>query len=250
MLEIEVKSEVLKELVGVVVALCEEAKFEFTKDGLKASVVDTSHVAMAKVHLTSKAFEKYACEGTVELGIDMNKLKDVLKIAGGENLNITLPEKDEKKSQRLVFKVGPLTRYMSTVDLSALTDAKLPKLDLPAKVVVDLEEVNRAIHAASSITDSISITASDEHFRMEAEGDTESIELDLAKGSEALKEYKVKDAVRSVYPLDYMETLLKSVNTSPVELRLGQEFPVEIHFEMAGGNGKGMFILAPRIEDG
>jgi len=250
MLEVEMESKVLKELVGVVTALCEVAKFVFSKDGLKVSVVDTSHVAMARVHLTQKAFEKYACDGELELGIDMNKLKDVLKIAGGENLHITLPDKEGDKTSRLVFKVGQLTRYMSTVDLSSLTDPKLPKLDLPAKIVVDLEEVNRAIHAASSIADSIAITVSDDHFRMEAEGDTESIELDLAKDNAALKEYKVKDAVRSVYPLDYMETLLKPVNMSPIELRFGQVFPMEVHFEMAGGKGKGMFVLAPRIEEG
>jgi proliferating cell nuclear antigen len=240
----KIKSDTLKELVGVVSSLVEEVKIQLRKDSLSLKAVDTSHVAMVELNLAAKAFDAFKA-GEKEIGVDLNKMKDVLKLANpGEQIDWTLNEEKNK----MVFKLGNITRYMSLVDLSGMTDPRVPKLDLPAKVVVDLEEFRKGIRAAEAITDHIALIAASDGFRMEAEGDTERVELHLTK-DHGIKELKVKETVRSVFPLDYLSTMMKAVSSSPVEVQMGQEYPVRFVFTMAEGNGEGAYLLAPRIEN-
>ncbi|HLF07406.1 MAG TPA: proliferating cell nuclear antigen (pcna) [Thermoplasmata archaeon] len=244
MFQAKLKSDTLKELVGVVSSLVEEVKISLHKDSMSLKAVDTSHVAMIELTLSAKAFDSYKA-AEKEIGVDLNKIKDVLKLASpGEQIEWTLNEEKNK----MVFKLGNITRYMSLVDLSGMTDPRVPKLDLPAKIVVDLEEFRKGIRAAEAITDHIALIAASDGFRMEAEGDTERVELQLGK-DHGVKEIKIKETVRSVFPLDYLSTMMKAVSASPIEVHMGQEYPVRIVFTMAEGAGEGAFLLAPRIEN-
>jgi proliferating cell nuclear antigen len=199
---------------------------------------------MVELTIGAKAFDSFKA-AEKEIGVDLNKIKDVLKLANpGEQIEWNLNEEKSK----MVFKVGNITRYMSLVDLSGMTDPRVPKLDLPARIVVDLEEFRKGIRAAEAVTDHIALIAAPDGFRMEAEGDTERVEIQLSK-DHGIKELKVKENVRSVFPLDYLATMMKAVSASPVEVHMGQEYPVRLTFTMAEGAGEGAFLLAPRIEN-
>src|SRR3989304_5140513 len=80
MFEAKVKAEVLKEVVDVVSTLVDEAKFNIGKDAVTVKAVDPAHVAMVDLSLDRAAFDGYkADEG--ELGIDMDKMKEILRLA-------------------------------------------------------------------------------------------------------------------------------------------------------------------------
>ena len=102
MFERKVKADVLKELVDVVSTLVDEAKFNVGKEGISVKAVDPAHVAMVDLSLDRAAFESFkADEG--ELGIDMDKMKEILRLAkGGETISLS---HDEDKN-RLVVTVG------------------------------------------------------------------------------------------------------------------------------------------------
>ena len=139
MFKAKIKAEVLKEVVDVISALVDEAKFNIKPDGINLRAVDPAHVAMLDMTLQKKAFEEYKAK-ECELGIDIDKLKEVLKLAvAGDVFNI---EHDEDKN-RLILDVGNITRRMALVDTAGMSDPKVPNLNLPAKLTVDTKELRK-----------------------------------------------------------------------------------------------------------
>jgi len=243
MFEAKVKADVLKEVVDVVSTLVDEAKFNVGKDAVSIKAVDPAHVAMVDLALDRSAFEQYKAEEG-ELGIDMDKMKEILRLAkGGEVISLA---HDEEKN-RLVVAVGNTTRRMSLVDTAGMSDPKVPSLSLPAKVTIRTDELRQGIRASESISDHIALKASSAGFEIVSEGDTDTVSHAVPK--DLLEELQCKDAVRSLFPLDYFSNMVKAISSAPsVTLYLGSDYPVKLEFKIAGGKGDVRYLLAPRIE--
>ena len=64
-----------------------------------------------------------------------------------------------------------------------------------------------------------------------------------------LAELKATERAKSLFSLDYFANMVKAGRTSPgIHLNLGNDYPVKIEFDIAGGNGHVTYLLAPRIE--
>lgn len=243
MFEAKLKADVLKELVDVVSTLVDEAKLNVGKDSVTVKAVDPAHVAMVDLSLDRGGFEAFKAE-EAELGLDMDKMKEILRLAkAGEVISIT---HDEDKN-RLVVTVGNTTRRMSLVDTAGMSDPKVPSLNLPAKLVVRTDELRQAIRASESVSDHIALKASPEGFEVVSEGDTDTVSHMVPK--DLLEELQAKDAVRSLFPLDYFSNMVKAISSAPtVALYLGTDYPVRMEFKIAAGKGEVKYLLAPRIE--
>ena len=243
MFDAKVKSDVLKEVIDVVSTLVDEAKVTAGKDGLTVKAVDPAHVAMVDLTLDRGAFEAYKADD-VELGLDMDKMKEVLKLSrAGEVLAID----HEEDKNRLTVHVGNITRRMSLVDTAGMSDPKVPNLNLPAKVKVRTEELRQGIRASESVSDHIALIATPDGFEIVSEGDTDSANLKLPK--DMLDELVCKDKVRSLFPLDYFSNMVKAIGSAPtVTMYMGSDYPVRMEFDIAGGKGQVRYLLAPRIE--
>jgi len=243
MFEAKLKAEVLKEVVDVVSTLVDEAKFNVGKDSVTVKAVDPAHVAMVDLSLDRSAFDAFkADEG--ELGIDMDKMKEILRLARAGDV-ISLVHDEDKN--RLVVTVGNTTRRMSLVDTAGMSEPKVPSLNLPAKLSVRTDELRQAIRASESVSDHIALKASNEGFEVVSEGDTDTVSHMVPK--DMLEELQAKDAVRSLFPLDYFSNMVKAISSAPtVTLYLGTDYPVKMEFKIAGGKGDVRYLLAPRIE--
>ncbi|MBM4237562.1 MAG: proliferating cell nuclear antigen (pcna) [Euryarchaeota archaeon] len=243
MLHAKVRSETLKGIVDVVSTLVDEAKFNITSDKLALKAVDPAHVAMVNLTVQKSAFEEYSADDN-EIGIDLDKMKEVLRLSkAGEIIQL---EQDEDRN-RLVINVGNITRRMNLVDTTGMSDPKVPNINLPAKVAVGSEELQKGIKAAESVSDHIALTASPDGFEMFSEGDTDSVSLKLAK--DLLVSLECKENVRSLFPLDYFSNMVRAIPPGTVvKLSLGNDYPVKLEFEIADGKGEVNYLLAPRIE--
>lgn len=237
------RAEVLKEVVDVVSTLVDEAKFNIGKDAVSIKAVDPAHVAMVDLSLDKAAFESFrADEG--ELGVDLDKVKEILKLARAGDV-ITLHHDDEKN--RLVVSVGNTTRRMSLVDTAGMSDPKVPSLNLPAKITLRTEELRQGIRASESVSDHIALSAGPDGFEIVSEGDTDTVNHALPK--DLLEELSAKEGARSLFPLDYFSNMVKAIaSAATVTLYLGNDFPVKLEFGIAGDKGHVTYLLAPRIE--
>ena len=137
MFKARIKADSLKEFIGTVGSLVDEAKINVSEDGLQVKAVDPSHVAMIEANLMKTAFDSFEVSD-IQMGLDIDKFKSVLTMAGKDEMVIL--EKDDELN-RLVVNIGNLTRAMPLLDTSGMPDPKVPSLDLPAKVSVASGEI-------------------------------------------------------------------------------------------------------------
>jgi proliferating cell nuclear antigen len=243
MFQAQIKADYLKQLLEIIRNLTNEVKFAITDKSLQIKAVDTAHVAMVDLTLKSEAFEEFKATDC-ELGIDLEKLNDVLKLAGAGDI-IAL-EHDEDKN-RLITRVGKVTRRMSLLDASVLTDPKVPNLNLPVKIKIGAVELIQGIRASEPIADHISLIASPDGFELASQGDTDSVSLKLPK--DMLEELECSETVKSLFALDYFSKMIKAVGPQEsVLMNIGTDYPVKLEFNFAEKNGSATYLLAPRIE--
>ncbi|MCL2334214.1 proliferating cell nuclear antigen (pcna) [Candidatus Methanoplasma termitum] len=244
MFKAEIKSETLKGLVNIISTLIDEVKFTINQEGMTLKAVDPAHVAMIELKVKAKAFESYSASET-EIGLDLDKVKMVLKLAGQGD--IIAMEQDENKG-RFVFRIGNITRSMNLVDTSSMTDPKVPQLSLSANAVMMVDQLQKGIRAAESISDHIALRANPEFFELSCEGDTDDASLKLTIGTD-LESLEVPSPVHSLFPLDYFANLLKAIPAgTKVRVELDSDYPVKLVFGLANGEAKVVYFLAPRIE--
>lgn len=243
MFNAKVKAEVLKTMLDAVQTLVDEAKIHCTPEGISLKAVDPAHVAMVELTLGKSAFIAY--EATeLEMGVDLDKLKDILKLASSGS-EIGLEYKED--THRLVFKIGHLTRRMALVDTSNMSDPKVPNLNLPSKVTIAASELQHGIKASESVSDHIALVAEGDKFELIADGDTDQVNLTLE--GDSLISIDSPEKSRSLFSLDYFSNMSKVVKgNDAITLNLGTDYPVKLEFDIADGAGHITYMLAPRIE--
>lgn len=244
MFKAEIKSETLKGLVNIISTLIDEVKFTITPEGMTLKAVDPAHVAMVELNVGKKAFESYSASES-EIGMDLDKVKMVLKLAGpGDIISM---EQDEDNG-RFVFRIGNVKRSMNLVDTSSINDPKVPQLTLLAKISVMIDQLQRGIKAAESISDYISLKATPSYFEMSCEGDTDEAKLKL-EGPD-IESLDVPSEVQSLFPLDYFSNIIKAIPSgTKVNMELDSDYPVKLVFGLANGEVNFIYFLAPRIEN-
>lgn len=243
MFNAKVKSDTLKGLVNIISTLIDEVKFTIRPDGMTLKAVDAAHVAMIEMEVGKDAFESYDAQ-ECEIGLDLDRVKGVLRLASsGESIAM---DHDETHG-RLVFKVGNITRRMNLVDTASMNDPKVPQLDLSTEITLSVDELQKGIRAAESISDHLTLKAGSGFFELSCEGDTDSVSLRLEGSS--LQSITADNEVQSMFPLDYFSNIVKAIPAgTAVRVELEKDYPVRLVFAIADGQIKVRYLLAPRIE--
>ncbi|OPY20146.1 MAG: DNA polymerase sliding clamp [Methanomethylovorans sp. PtaU1.Bin073] len=243
MFKATIDADILKSSIETLSVLVDEARFRISTEGLSVRAVDPANVAMVSFELASSAFDDYAADDC-EIGMDLTKINDIFGVAE-KNEKATL-ELDEM-SQKMSIHIGGFSYTLSLLDPSTIrAEPRIPQLELPAEVVLNGKELQKAVKAAEKISDHMSLGVDEEIFYMEAEGDTDKVRLEMPR--DQLIDLKSGEA-RSLFSLDYLSDIVKPASKSnEVTLELGRDYPIRISFIIAEGAGKISYLLAPRIE--
>ncbi len=231
------------ESVGVLV---DECKIHLEEDGLAIRAVDPANVGMVDLSLEAGAFESYEADGGL-IGVNLVRLQDIAGMADADQLvHLDLDE----ETRKLHISIDGLEYTLALIDPDSIREEPdLPDLDLPATVVIEGRDIDRAVTAADMVSDHIELGVDDDEdvFYVEAEGDTDDVHLEL--GTEDLIDL-VAGPASSLFSLDYLEDMNKAMpKDAEVTLELGEEFPVKLHYEFAEGDGQVTYMLAPRIQN-
>ncbi|AGK61597.1 monomeric archaeal DNA polymerase sliding clamp [Archaeoglobus sulfaticallidus PM70-1] len=242
MVDVVLNGEILKTVSKAMVSLVSEARFHFKEEGLHSRAVDPANVAMVIVDVPSSSFIKYESEGDFVAGVDVNRIFDISKsIKNDDVVEMTINE------ESFIVKFGSVKYSVSLIDPSAIRkEPRIPQIDLPAKIVMDAGEFKKAIVAADKISDHVVFRTNEEGFFIEAEGDVDRITFSLSDAE--LAEFNRQEA-KSMFSLEYLKEFVKIASSGDVlTIRLGNDYPVRMVFEVAGGKVRVEYILAPRIE--
>jgi len=243
MFNAKVKSEVLKGIIDVTSPLVNEVKLNINPKGISLRAVDPAHVALVDLNIEKEAFENYQAD-EMELGIDMDKLSSIMRLSGAGD---TVSMEYDEGTNRLILKIGNLTRRMGLIDTAGMPDPKMPNLDLPGKVVLKASELTQGVRASEAVSDHLALTLNKDDFELFAEGDTDTVNLKLPK--KLLIDLKTNSKCKSLFSIDYFSNMIKPIHgENPVTIMIGNDNPIRVEFQIADKKGHVTYLLAPRIE--
>ena len=240
-----ISADTLRTTLDAVSVLVDECKIHLNEDGLAIRAVDPANVGMVDLELSSDAFESYDADGGL-IGVNLSRLEDIAGMAdAGQLIHLELDE----ETRKLHIQIDGLEYTLALIDPDSIRqEPDLPDLDLPATVVIEGADLDRAVRAADMVSDHIAlgVDEADELFYVDAEGDTDDVHLEL--GVDDLIDLEVGPA-HSLFSLDYLKDMNKAIpKDAEITAELGDEFPVKLHFDLAEGQGSVTYMLAPRIQ--
>jgi len=240
-----VSASTLRDALDSVSVLVDECKVRLNEDEFAIRAVDPANVGMVDLALSAAAFESYEADGGV-IGVNLSRLEDIAGMADADDLvHLELDE----ETRKLHIEMDGLSYTLALIDPDSVRqEPDIPDLDLAANIVLEGSQLDRGITAADMVSDHIRLRVDDdeEAFFVEAEGDTDDVDLRLDR--EDLIDLTAGPA-DSLFSLDYLKDMNRAIPAdAEVTIELGEEFPVKLHYEFAEGMGNVTFMLAPRIQ--
>ena len=240
-----VSADTLGAALDSVSVLVDECKIRLEDEGLAIRAVDPANVGMVDMELSANAFESYETDGGV-IGVNLDRLEDIVGMAdSGQLVHLELDE----ETRKLHISLDGLEYTLALIDPDSIRqEPDLPDLDLSAEIIIEGKDIARAVTAADMVSDHIALGVDPdaEEFYVDAEGDTDDVHFEL--GRDDLIDLVSGDA-HSLFSLDYLKDMDKAIpKNAEIEMELGEEFPVKMHFDIAEGDGNVTYMLAPRIQ--
>ena len=240
-----VGASTLQDALDSVSVLVDECKIRLNEDALSIRAVDPANVGMVDLTLEAAAFESYDADGGV-IGVNLARLEDIAGMANsGDLIHLELDE----ETRKLHIEIDGLSYTLALIDPESIRqEPDIPELDLPAEIVVEGAQLDRGVTAADMVSDHIRlrVAEADEAFLVEAEGDTDDVDLELTREDLIALTAGPAD---SLFSLDYLKDMNKAIpGDAEVTVELGEEFPVKLHYGFGEGLGQVTFMLAPRIQ--
>jgi proliferating cell nuclear antigen len=244
-----VSAATLRAALDSVSVLVEECKIRLNDDDLSIRAVDPANVGMVDLTLEAAAFESYEADGGV-IGVNLKRLEEIAKMANADDLvHLELDEETRKLHIQIDTADSQLSYTLALIDPDSIRkEPDIPDLDLPASIVLEGAQLDRGIKAADMVSDHISLRVDEEEerFHVEAEGDTDDVDLTLTKADLIAL---TAGPAASLFSLDYLKDMNKAIpKDAEVTVELGEEFPVKLHYTIAEGQGQVTYMLAPRIQ--
>ncbi|MFB6202490.1 MAG: DNA polymerase sliding clamp [Halorhabdus sp.] len=240
-----IEADALDQTITTLSVIVDECRIHLNDLGFRLAAVDPANVAMDETSVTEDAFEAYQADGGV-LGVDLEKLADAVSMADkGDLIQLSL----DPQTRKLHIEIGGLEYTLALIDPDSIRqEPDIPDLDLPARVVLEGSDLDRAVRAADMVSDHVrlAVDADEETFLVTASGDTDDVHLELERDD--LIDLEAAPA-GSLFSLDYLKDLNKAIPTdADVDIRLGEEFPAMLEYEYADGAATVTQMLAPRIQ--
>lgn len=256
MFRAEINNGDLLEWVSTLDCLVDEAKVRVEEDRIWSTAVEAGNVGMVETTLREDAFESFEADPetmTPEiLGVDVSKLKEVLKIGGKRD---TARVELDEDSHKLNVSVGTTTYTLSLIDHTTIRDE--PDISdgfgLPVEAVMEWRHIHTGVQAADMVTDHVELSADREGVvRIVGEGLDDSTETEIVTG---LSEFSMNgeaesDRVSSLVAIGYLQNIRSGVPNSDteVEVRVGDSQPITIDFTNADETMDTRYALAPRLD--
>jgi len=237
---------IFKKSMEAIAVLIDEAELVVTPNGLELIATDPSQISMVDFSMPKKAFEKFEVEET-RIGLDLDYLNQVLsRVQAGDELTISL---DDKKAFLLVSFNGKAQRSFQVplIDIST-SDVPQPKIEFDAELKISAGFLQNAFKDAALISTHITLGCDEEKFFVRAKSSKGNLDEKLKQDKDTLPELKVKQECQSMFPLDYLQDMLKAASSGDtIELFVKSNAPIKVSYNI--GDANVTYFLAPRIEN-
>lgn len=232
--------------VEAIAVLIDEAEFLIDENGLALKATDPSQISMVDFLLEKKDFKEFDSKDKMKIGLDLDYLRQVMSRAKAED-QLTI-ELDESKSRlNLRFKGASSRRFnLPLIDISG-AELPNPKIEFDADVKILAGVLQDALRDASLVSSHVSLGVAENRFVVKAESSKGNLDSVTEKDEKNLIELDAKKDAMSMFPLDYLQDMLKAAQSStPVLVQVKSNAPIQVSYGI--GPAKIKYFLAPRIE--
>ena len=245
-MELVLKSaEVFKKSMEAIAVLIDEAELVISSKGLELKATDPSQISMVDFSLPKSAFTKFDSID-MRIGLDLDYLNQVLsRASSGDELVLSL---DEKKAFLSVTFKGNAERSFQVplIDIST-AEVPNPRIEFDAELLVSAGFLQSAFKDAALISSHVVLGCNEEKFFVKANSSKGNLNEDIKQNKDTLPELKVKRECKSMFPLDYLQDMLKVASSdTKVTLFIKSSAPVRVSYPI--GEASISYFLAPRIE--
>jgi len=239
-------AKLFKDSVDAIATLIDESEFDINENGVFLRAMDPSQIAMVDFKLPKQSFEKYEVPEQIKIGLNLDDLSKIMsRVRAGENLTLKL--NDSGSRLELIFKGNSVRKFnLPLLDIGS-SSPKTPSIEFDAKVKLNGNVIKEGLKDASLVSSHVVLNATEKGFDIKAHGDKGDVVIETLKGQEILLEHTVNNEAKAMFPLEYLNDLLKATDAaSIVEINLGTDKPLKLQYEI--GEATITYYLAPRIE--
>ncbi len=239
-------ADILKNSIGIISEIIDEAVFNFDANGMSMLSPDRNMVAVIDFRLLSTAFDEYKVDTEVKMGLNLASLMSILKrIKGTDKITFSMPK---NKLEVTVHGANKRTFEIPVLDIKR-EKPPIEQLAFPCKIDLESSVLEDGIEDAAVIGESVVFEAEQDIFKISTKSDTSSWQAEMQKGQQGLLGIEAKEKMKSRYQLEYLRKMAKACKLSKqVTIEFGNDYPLRLAFrEMDKVNMN--FILAPMSEE-
>ena len=149
----------LKKLIESIKELVTDINLDITGAGVSLQAMDSSHVALVTLTLSSEGFEEYRCDKQMTLGVNISHLSKIMKCGGNED-SIILRAEDEPSALNIQFenkkqkKTSEFTLSLITIDSEHLG---IPDTNYSSIVTMSSSEFTRICRELYQLSETVII---------------------------------------------------------------------------------------------
>src|SRR3989338_9940947 len=133
----------LKDSISVISELVNEARFKVTHNALELVAMDPANVAMVIYKLFSSCFAEYQVDQEVEIAINLNNLKQILRRSKNNDM-LTLEVTPDNKLQIQLKSNTTRTFSIPIIEMEE-KEQKIPNLEFPTSIITESAKLSDAI---------------------------------------------------------------------------------------------------------
>ena len=237
----------LKESITIISDLVNEARFKVTKDSIELVAMDPANVAMVIFKLLSSTFTEYDVKKDVEIAINLNNMKQIMRRAKPNDM-LTL-ELDPDNKLKIQLKGTNLRTFNLPIIELDEKEQKIPDLKFPVTVKMPSATLNEAIEDVDVVAESVTFIAEPKKFSVNAEGDLSQAKIEIKESEDTKISVDSDEKFKAKYSIEYLKKMINgSKIADDVSIYFNKDYPLKLEYKIVD-RVMLSFILAPRVEN-
>jgi len=231
--------KLFSDIISIISELVTEVRIKITKEGMSLNAIDPANVAMIYFKIPADLFSEFQLDKEVELGINLDNLKAVLRRCKAGS-SLTLQKEDN------LLKLGIQDRIKRDFSLALIDidteERSLPEWEFNSVIKLNSDSLVEVVEDCSVVSDACTFIAEPNKFVVEAKGihsarsEFSSDEVEIHSGNSLAR-----------FSIEYLSKFIKGAKiSSKAQLSFSDNHPMRLDFPT--GNVILSFVLAPRIE--
>ena len=233
----------LKNPISIISELVNEVIIKVDKEKIELIAMDPANVALVNFKLLNSAFVEYSVDNELEIGINLDNLKQILRRAKpSDTLSLEL------KNNRLKIELEGESKRTFHLSLLNIEDQKqrIPELKFNGIVEIDTSLFDEAVEDMSVVADAVTFIADTDKFSIQANGSLSNAVVQFNNDRSNIK-LDSGNLIKSKYSLEYLKKIIKGSSLSDnVLISFGNDYPLKIDYKVLDKLSLS-FILAPRV---